>query len=317
MGFPRDESLGRGAGQSPAVPSSPRQSPALLPSIFSQKGFPRMFYRSGILEKSTLLDGADVLHGFSTRAGGVSTLAHTASMNIARGRGDSDETVLRNIGILARSVSDGTLGAADTVYAHQIHSAKIRLVTAAERGQGVTLPAGEDGDGFITADPGVLLMISMADCTPILFSALRSDGSGIVSAVHAGWRGCAAGIAPEALRLMCGMGGELPSVRCAIGQAIRGCCYEVKEDFRDVVRALRGEIFAQKHIRSRGGKLFADVPEMNRCLLLDAGLREDQIDLSPRCTACSPDEFHSHRASRGLRGAMGAVIAIPQGTRTD
>lgn len=270
-----------------------------------------MFCRKGILEKSSLLEDAPcVLHGFSVRIGGISTLPHTASMNVARGHGDSDETVRENIGILARAVSDGRLGASDVIYAHQIHSSKIRRVTAADAGSGVTAPAGEDGDGFITDVPGILLMISVADCTPILFSARRADGSPIVCAIHAGWRGTAAGIASEAVHRITEMGGEAASIRCAVGQAIHACCYEVKEDFRDAVAAMRGSDFARAHIAERGGMLFADVPGMNVTLLHEAGLTDAQIDLSPRCTACAPEEFHSHRASRGLRGAMGALIGF-------
>ena len=60
-----------------------------------------MFYRKGILEKSSLLDMADLYHGFSTREGGVSTLSHTATMNVAEGHGDPHEVVRENIRILA------------------------------------------------------------------------------------------------------------------------------------------------------------------------------------------------------------------------
>ena len=59
-----------------------------------------MFLRDGILYRSTILaDEPGIVHGFSTRDGGISSLAHTASMNVARGHGDSDETVRENIGI--------------------------------------------------------------------------------------------------------------------------------------------------------------------------------------------------------------------------
>lgn len=270
-----------------------------------------MFIRDGIVERSTVLTSErGICHGFSTRAGGVSRLAHTAMMNVACGHGDSEETVRKNIDILARTVSGGALNAANVVCAPQIHSAKLRCVTEADAGSGVLSPAGESGDGFITDVPNVLLMIRVADCTPILFSARRADGTPIVCAVHAGWRGTVAGIAPEAVRQIEQLGGVRSSVRCAIGQAIHACCYEVQADFREAVAALRGSDFADHHILTREGKLFADVPGMNVSLLLAAGLTAEQIDLSPRCTACSPKEFHSHRAGHGMRGAMGAMIGI-------
>ena len=268
------------------------------------------FYRDGILEKSTILHETDICHGFSTRLGGVSTLPHTASMNVAEGHGDDPETVRENIDILASTVSGGKMRCDAVICAPQIHSATIRRVTAADAGSGVLTPASQRGDGFVTDERGILLMVRMADCVPILFSAVRDEGSHIVAAVHAGWRGAAAGIAGEAVRIMTAMGARPDSIRCAIGQSIHACCYEVREDFTDAVTAMRGKSFAEAHIRARGEKLFADIPAMNRTILLEAGLHPEQIDLSHRCTACAPDEFHSHRASHGLRGAMGAVIGI-------
>lgn len=269
-----------------------------------------MFYRDGILEKSSFLDEADLYHGFSTRAGGVSTLSHTATMNVAEGHGDSHETVRENIRILARTVSDNTLDEKSVVCAPQIHSAILRPAAAADRGSGVILPHGDEGDGFITDTPGVLLMIRVADCVPILYFARRADGSPIVCATHAGWRGTVSGIAAEAIRQINEMGGEISTVRCAVGQSIHDCCYEVGEDFREAVISARGTDFARQHIRHRSGKLFADIPGMNRTVLLLSGIREEQIDISTACTACDPHRYHSHRASRGMRGAMGALIGI-------
>ena len=269
-----------------------------------------MFYRSGILEKSSFLDEADLYHGFSTREGGVSTLPHTATMNVAEGHGDPHEVVRENIRILARTVSEDTLDEKSVICAPQIHSAIIRPVTDVDRGSGVVLPHGGEGDGFITDTPGVLLMIRVADCVPILYFARRCDGSPIVCATHAGWRGTVAGIAAEAIRQLTRMGGELSSIRCAIGQAIHPCCYEVGEDFLHAASAARGTDFARDHITRRDGKLYADVVKMNRTILLSSGVTAEQIDISPACTACTPHLYHSHRASRGMRGAMGALIGI-------
>ena len=263
-----------------------------------------------MLTSSLLAAQPRILHGFSTREGGVSTLPHTASMNVAKERGDTNETVIENIRLFAHRVSDGRLDASAVVCASQIHSTKIRRVTAKNCGEGATLHTGEECDGFITDTPAVLILVRVADCTPILFSARRADDSPIVCAVHAGWRGTVAGIAAEAVRLIGEMGGEKHTIRCALGPAIRACCYEVKEDFRDAVAAMRGADFAAAHIRPRDGKLFADVPGMNVRILLEAGLREEQIDVLPHCTACRPDLFHSHRATDGIRGAMGAMIGF-------
>ena len=98
-----------------------------------------MFYKDGILERSTLLSGASVAHGFSTRRGGVSTHPYTAAMNLAMGREDPDGTVRENMEIFARAVTGGSFGGESVVTASQIHSAKVRVVTADNRGEGVYL----------------------------------------------------------------------------------------------------------------------------------------------------------------------------------
>ena len=274
-----------------------------------------MFHKNGILFQSDLLSSDGIVHGFSTREGGVSRLPHTASMNAAEGHGDPAETVRENVGILARTLTGGMLTESAVVCAPQIHSAKIRYVTKEDAGFGVTLPAGVPGDGFFTDAPGILLLVRVADCVPILFTARRADGSPLVAAVHAGWRGTAAGIAAEAVHLLTGAGAAPDSIRAAVGQCIHDCCFEVQADFVKSVADARDADFAARHILSRDGRLYADLVGMNTELLRQAGLTEAQIDVSPHCTACNPALFHSHRAAKGLRGAMAAVIGILPTTR--
>ncbi len=264
-----------------------------------------MFEKHGILFRSDLLDASGIRHGFSTREGGISHLPHTASMNVADGHGDTPETVRENIGVLARSVTDGVMDETSVVYAPQIHSAAVRYVTEADCGR----PA-EPCDGFFTDSAGVLLMVRTADCVPILYTARRADGSPLIAAVHAGWRGTVAGIAAEAVRKLIGAGADISTVRAAIGQCIHDCCFEVREDFTHAVTEACGADFASRHIRAQNGKQYADLIGMNVEILQSAGLAQAQIDVSPYCTACQPDLFHSHRASHGKRGAMGAVIGI-------
>ena len=271
-----------------------------------------MFFEHNIFSRSSLLDIPGISHGFSSRIGGVSTLPHTASLNLSCGLGDEDETVFRNLDIFAQSLSDGVYSGADTVTAHQIHSAKVRILTSANAGEGCTLPRGEDCDGFVTDQPGVLPIIRVADCVPILLAGVKSDTSAVIAAVHAGWRGTVSGITAEAVRLMCSLGCTLSSIRAAIGPHIGFCCYEVSEDFIESVSELRGHEFALRHIRKIPGKTkhHADLTSMNLEIFADAGVPVGQIDIHPGCTMCRPDLYYSHRASGGRRGVMGGGICI-------
>ena len=274
--------------------------------------------RDGILTRpEALTKFPGILAGFSSRAGGVSTLPHTASLNLADGLGDDPETVRKNKEIFARAVSAGMYGGSATVAAHQIHSARVRILTRENAGEGFDRAAGEDCDGFVTAEPGVMPVIRTADCAPILFAGLREDGVPIVAAVHAGWRGTVSGIAAEAVRVMESLGCEPSGIRAAIGPRIGFCCYEVGEDFAEAVRQARGSGFAARHIRliegsPAGSRPHADLAGMNLEVLAEAGIAASQVEVSPVCTMCD-EAYYSHRRMRGVRGVMGAGIVICAG----
>ena len=271
-----------------------------------------MFFDDGIVCRSGALSAIPgICHAFSTRLGGVSTLPHTREMNIAAGHGDSNETVKQNIDILVRAASGDILCSEDAVLAHQIHSASVRRIGFESRGEGAVRPAGPECDGFVTDEIGVIPIVRTADCVPILLAGLRSDGTPAVAALHAGWRGRVAGIASEGVCALTELGVTPRNITAAIGAHIKECCFEVGEDMCDTVKHEMGAEFAARHIAVRHGRMYADLSGMNRELLLNAGI--NRIDVSSECTSCLPEKYHSHRRGHGMRGAMGACIAIIHG----
>ncbi len=275
-----------------------------------------MFSQNGILLTSSCLQIPGICHGFSTKAGGVSTHPYTATMNLAMGREDDDETVRRNGEIFATALSGGLLHHTDLVSASQIHSAIVRVVDASNRGEGFTSPAGEPCDGFVTDVPGVLPIIRIADCTPILLTGTKTDGTPVVGAVHAGWKGSGAGIVAVAVEKMVTLGAVRETVVVAIGPHIGTCCYEVGLDLVESITAMAGAEFANRYCTPRGkgtdgsDKFTADLTGMNLHWLGVAGVTLDRVDIAADCTMCHPDLYHSHRATAGKRGAMGAAIGI-------
>lgn len=277
-----------------------------------------MFYRDGILLKSDVLNLPRIRHGFSGKEGGFSAHPYTATLNLAMGREDSDETVRRNIDVFAKAATNGVCGMENAVCAPQIHSAVVRRVGVSNGGEGVLRPAPAEGDGFVTDEPDVFLFVRVADCAPVLLAGEKADGSPVVSAVHAGWRGTVKGIVLEALAAMRELGCEIESVRAAIGPRIGRCCYEVGGDLWEETAARRGADFARRHVTpspTTPGKFFCDLGGMNRELLLSAGVREDGVDISPDCTFCMSDVYYSHRKTAGKRGAMGAGVGIARGAK--
>ena len=140
---------------------------------------------------SSLLDGQPVRHGFSTRLGGVSP-APWDSLNLGISRGDSDENVWENYRRFCAAVG---VAPESTVFTQQTHSENIRQVTGQDAGKGLLHPRNyTDVDALITDCPGLSLVVFSADCgTILLFDPVHRA----IGAVHAGWRGTAAGIAAK------------------------------------------------------------------------------------------------------------------------
>lgn len=110
-------------------------------------------------------------------------------------------------------------------WAKQVHSA---TVLAADR----TGPAGE-GDALVTRTPGLALAIATADCVPVMIAA-----GALVAAVHAGWRGIAAGVVAATVeRLRTEGAGDPTSWTAWLGPAMGGCCYEVGPDVAERIAA--------------------------------------------------------------------------------
>lgn len=259
--------------------------------------------------RSSLLDKCGIKHGFSTRHGGVSEAVHTSSMNIAFGRGDDNKTVIKNVEIFLSSLG---INPEHVISVPQIHSKDILVIPrdSAEKyqGLGVYRESHISLDGYVTASDKIAPMVKVADCVPIL---MCDPVNRIISAVHSGWKGTAMSISVSAIDDMIKLGAVRKNIVCAIGPCIHKCCYEVGADFFTSVADMRGYEFADRFISGASGeKYFADIVGMIVYDLHQSGIRADNIDVADECTCSNPVMFHSHRASKGLRGTMGAVISL-------
>ncbi len=163
----------------------------------------------------------------------------------------------------------------------QIHSAECVF---AEGRSGVL----EQGDALLENTPGSVVAVKTADCIPLL---LVDDEHRAVAAVHAGWRGTAAGIAQRAVEAMGARFGTKPeALMAAIGPGIGNCCFEVGP-----------EVAAQF---GREGRVHIDLAEENRKQLTEAGVTPGRIYASNLCTMCGAGEFHSFRRDREAAGRM-------------
>lgn len=271
--------------------------------------------------RATALAGLPwLVHGFSTRPGGVSTAYGAMSLNLGFTADDPRRNVERN-----RELFLQALGVAcPIVTARQVHSDIVNVVDGPPSAMLV-------GDALVTAAPGLLLAVKTADCTPVL---LADASRRVVAAVHAGWRSTAKRIIEKTVGVMRQRFGSRPAdIRAAIGPGIRPCCYEVGEEVRDHFRsqfAYADELFREAKesdpvhekypmlfLTARapghadlGRQIFLDLAEAARRQLLAAGLRAKNIAALDACTACHPERYFSHRAQRGRTGRMLGAIGL-------
>lgn len=247
------------------------------------------------------------IHGFSTRIGGVSQLAHTKGLNLGLDCGDSRETVLENLELFSDALG---IDSRSIISVSQIHSSKIRTVNSENRGEGFFKEELCPCDGYITDGYDITLGVRTADCVPVLLYASENNRfSGAVAAVHAGWRGTALGIVKEAVDQLCLMGARVADIKAAIGPSIGSCCYCVKADFYESFLRSAGKALTSAFVNPVGeGKWVADLKGANRQILHDSGIPYENIDVCDECTCCNSEDFFSHRFSKGKRGTMLSVI---------
>ncbi len=269
-----------------------------------------------------------LVHGFSTRQGGVSACYGGHTLNLGLTQHDTKENVERN-----RALFLHTSGATSAhgrpwplVQLRQIHSSVVHKVDAASRE-----PLA--GDGLITNAAGLLLAIKTADCVPVLVADVKRRA---VGAFHAGWRGTVARVVEKGIGEMRRKFGSVPrDLRAVIGPSIRRCCYAVGSEVRAEFESqfsyadeLFKEVFDADALHVRypllflnqrapghgelGPEIHLDLVEANRRQLQDAGIRDEHISVIEGCTACDRERFFSHRAEFGQTGRMMAVIGIRQ-----
>ncbi|MDG0793289.1 peptidoglycan editing factor PgeF [Cohnella ginsengisoli] len=237
--------------------------------------------------------------GFSTRLGGRS-LPPRDGLNTALHVGDDEHAVIANRLAIAEAL--GWPFEAWTC-AEQVHGSSVVRITSAERGLGRLSrdSAIQDADALITDEPDVLLAMYFADCVPIYF---YDPEHGALGLAHAGWKGTVADVAAATIRAMTDAFGTKPSeLYAAIGPSIGACCYEVDDI---VMNRVRGIVHDDErfHVPSSEGKSRLNLKEINKHLMIKAGILPSRIEMSGWCTSCSTDLFFSHRKERGQTGRM-------------
>jgi len=243
------------------------QSDFIEPSIFDKKTISCWFTKVGeSVQQDTIIEGLNL--GFNT---------------------DEDvEVVKENRKFLANSISTAL---SNIAFASQVHGTEILEVT---KGGIYT-----DIDGFITKTRGLALAIQVADCAAVLFA---DSNAGIISAVHAGWRGAEANIVPKAIQEMISLGANLKDIRVFISPCISQENFELGEE---VARK-----FPEKFIdRVNYSKPHLDLKAFIDEQILDSGIDKSNIEIEDSCTF-SDTAYYSYRRNGSKAGRMMGIIKI-------
>jgi YfiH family protein len=259
-----------------------------------------------------------LVHGFSTRPGGVSDLDGEKVLNLGAVEWDSRANVEEN-----KRRFRSALGATDLEFVslHQIHSDVVRTFESAPTKQC-------KGDAIGTKTPGLLLGVRTADCAPVLVVDPKKR---VVAAIHAGWRGTLQRIVTKSIgQMQMEFGCNPKDLLAAIGPTVAGCCYEVGTEVASQFGAKftnAGEFFDELRTGDEPNPLqwlnmmppghqpppknvILNLPKANKLQLLEAGVPEKNIYVTNLCTSCDVGQLFSYRKERNRSGRLLSVIGI-------
>ena len=210
------------------------------------------------------------------------------SFNLGDHVGDDPGDVAANRSRVARELG---VGEDRLVWMNQVHGTAVAVVDGPQDGPVAST------DVLVTATPGLVLCVLVADCVPVL---LADHESGVVAAVHAGREGVRQGVVPATLSAMASLGARARHVTALLGPAVCGACYEVPAAMqRDVAR-----VAPAAAVRTRAGTTGLDLRAGIEEILRKAGIPEVVQD--PRCTV-EDHLLFSHRRD-GVTGRQAGLV---------
>lgn len=254
-------------------------------------------------------DGLDLDVLVTTRNGGVSRGAYQ-SLNLGLHVGDDDEAVLENRRRAAAALGAG-LG--DMVFCNQAHDRNVHVVTVSDRGRGSQSldDAIAATDALVTTEPGIVLVVMVADCVPVV---LYDPAAHVLACAHAGWRGTVARVSEEAVTAMRRLGSRPEDIVAGVGPAIAPDRYQVGEDVLEAARKCFGDNSAEVIRPDGAGKWLFDLWTANQIVLREAGVRDENVHVAALGTGSSgQDLFFSDREVRPCGRFAAIARLLPRG----
>ncbi|MGP7817590.1 peptidoglycan editing factor PgeF [Niallia sp. 01092] len=245
----------------------------------------------------------NLLAGFSTKNGGKSE-KELQSLNLAFHVNDLKETVCANRKIVADKLD---FPLEKWVGAEQTHQTNIEIVTKEHAGKGAFdyESACTDTDGFFTMEKGVLLTLCYADCVPLYFF---HPATGAIGIAHAGWKGTVQNIAKEMIAVFNSHHIKANEIMAVIGPSISERRYIVDDRVIAEVEKILSADEAKPYYLVSPNQYALNLQQLNKQILIKAGVSEKNIQLTNYCTSHHEDYFFSHRRDNGKTGRMMSFI---------
>lgn len=180
------------------------------------------------------------------------------------------------------------IGREELVVGEQVHGGEVDVVGKKDGGQVIF-----GTDALITSEKGIYLAVHIADCLPIFFYEPQSK---IVALCHAGWQGTLKEIVKEVVKKMARLDGQPEKILVGIGPHIKVCCYDILLRRVKLFQDAFGK--DEKMLKSSGHKVYLDLTYLNLKQLLQEGIKEENIEVSPYCTFHDSDNFFSARRQK-------------------
>ncbi len=241
----------------------------------------------------------------TTDAGGVSK-SPCGAFNLGLHAGEKVEVVKENYRILSKASG---FDLQDIVVPFQCHTSNVLCLGHEFRKSTKEMQQTKllEVDAVITNLKGMLIGVLTADCVPILLYDVRQKAIG---AVHAGWRGTAAGIlGVTILEMKKRWGVDSAQLRVGIAPCISMQNYQVGEELKTAFEKIHPPHELDRIFKQTEEGLYLDLVQSNVFQLLKLGIHPDNIFYSDTCTFDSP-EFYSYRKANGHTGRFLTCIAL-------
>ena len=241
-------------------------------------------------------ENPELIHGALTRYGGLSG-PEGGELHLAFSDERPEEEVRGNL-----RLAQEALGVPPLAFIRQTHSANATVVRLADKYH-PQKPSDirQDCDALIAPEPGVGLLVRLADCQGVILYDPRSK---ILALVHSGWRGSVQNILGLTVDRMKSLGASPIDMKAAISPSLGPCCAEFVNYRRELPEEFRDFMVRENHF---------DFWAISRKQLTDRGLKSDNIEAAGICTKCTPEFFSYRRGDWGRHGLIAAVS--PDGRR--